>query len=127
MFYSIGSNTNLRQVIKRCIILSVLLPSASVFAQMQATPVDDSKQANNQAATPRIVSTSKSITRNGYTFRKASTVDLNNSKKVTKDDFGRLPLTVRQPKDTRTIWLGHRTNKPSTPKTTWLGRKDRSD
>lgn len=127
MFNSIGPNTNLRQVVKRCIILSVLLPSASLFAQTQSTPAENSMKADQKAATPRIVYSSKSVTRRGTTFRKASTVDLSNSKKVTKDDFGRLPLTVRQPKDTRTIWIGHRTNKPSTPKTTWLGKKDRSD
>lgn len=129
MFNSIGPNTNLRQVVKRCIILSVLLPSVSVFAQTKATPVDDSMQANHQAATPRIISTTKSVTRGGSTFRKASSVDLSSTKKVTKDDFGRLPLTVRQHKDTKMIWLGQqsRENSRSTPKTTWLGKKKGSD
>lgn len=129
MFNSIGPNTNLRQVVKRCIILSVLLPSASLFAQTQSTPADNSMKADQKAATPRIVYSSKSITRGGTTFRKASTVDLSNSKKVTKDDYGRLPLTVTQPRDTKMIWLGqqNRANKPSTPKTTWLGRKNGSD
>ena len=129
MSNSIGHNTNLRQVVKRCIILSVLLSSASLFAETQSTPADNSMQANQKTATPRIISTTKSVTRGGTTFRKASTVDLSSTRKVTKDDFGRLPLTVRQPRDTKMIWLGQqgRENKPSTPKTTWLGRKKGSD
>ena len=129
MSNSIGHNTNLRQVVKRCIILSVLLSSASLFAETQSTPADNSMQANQKTATPRIISTTKSVRRGGTTFRKSSTVDLSSTRKVTKDDFGRLPLTVRQPRDTKMIWLGRqsRENKPSTPKTTWLGRKNRSD
>lgn len=129
MFNSIDPNTNLRQVVKRCIILSVLLPAASLFAQTQSTPADNSMKADQKAASSQVVYTSKSITRRGTTFRKASTVDLSSTRKVTKDDFGRLPLTVKQPRDTRMIWLGqqNRSNKPSTPKTTWLGRKNGSD
>jgi hypothetical protein len=129
MFNSIGPDTNLRKVMKRCIILSVLLPCASLLAQTQAPTSDNSMKANQQAATPRVVYTSKSMTRNGSKFRKASSVDLTSTKKVTKDDFGLLPLTVRQHRDTKMIWLGqkNRTNKPSTPNTTWLGRKNRSD
>ena len=132
MFNSIGLKTNLQQIVKYCIFLFLLLPSISAFAQTPATPLDEATQAkpaNQQAASPRIVYKSKSITRRGTTFRKASTVDLSSTKKVTKDDFGRLPLTVRQHRDTSTIWLGQqsRANKPSTPKTTWLGRKKGSD
>jgi hypothetical protein len=129
MFNSIDPNTNLRKVVKRCIILSVLLPAASLFAQTQSTQADNSMKADHKAATPRVVYSSKSITRGGTTFRKASSVDLSSTKKVTKDDFGRLPLTVRQPRDTRMIWLGqqNRATRPSTPKTTWLGRKKGSD
>ncbi len=131
MFNSGGMNIKLLQAIKCGVILSVLLPSVSVFAQSPGTSVNHSMQAtqaNQFSTTQRTVSAYNSNSRI-RSFRKASTVDLSKTKKVTKDDFGRLLRTVRQPKSTGTIWLGQqsRTHKPPTPKTTWLGRKGRSD
>ncbi len=112
MFNSTGSKTRLPRVVTCCVILAVVLPSFSVSA----------------AEAPG-VSAHKSITQSGSTFRKASTVDLTRTKKVTKDDYGRILHTVSQPKSTKMIWLGQqsRTYRPPTPRTTWLGGKDRSD
>lgn len=126
MFHSIGTKTNLRQIFKCGVILTLLLPSASLFAQ---APAKDGLLANPQAASAQTVTTRKSVTRSGSTFRRASTVDLSQTKKVHKDDFGRLLQTVTQPRSTQMIWLGqqNRAGKPRTPRTTWLGRKSRSD
>jgi len=132
MSNSRGTDIKLLKVVKRCIVLSVLLPTVSVLAQTPATPAKDSMQAtqaNQFSATPRTVSAYNSTARNKTIFRKASTIDLSKTPKVSRDDFGRLLLTVRQPKNTRMIWLGNknRSHKPAKPKTLWLGKKNRSD
>lgn len=127
-----GKKIKLQQALKCCVILSVLLPSMSAFAETTGAPVSDTMQAvraNHAAATARFVSAKRSGTQSKSTFRKASEIDLSDTKKVTKDDFGRVLSTVRQPMNTRMIWLGQqsRTYRPPMPKTTWLGGKGPSD
>ena len=132
MFISRGRDIKLKQAVKRCIVLSVLLPSMSVFAETTETSASHALQATQAKQSPittRIATVKQFSSRSRSTFLKASEVDLSNTRKVTKDDFGRVLSTVRQPMNTRMIWLGQesRTHRPPKPKTTWLGGKGPSD
>lgn len=132
MIHARNSDSRLQKTLKRSVLLFALLPSISVFAQVPATSVNGSvENPKAEQSTHRVQSVSSYpyFAQNRSSFRKASTVDLSKTPKVTKDDFGRLLLTVRQPKNTRMIWLGNkaRAYRPPTPKTTWLGRKGSSE
>jgi hypothetical protein len=132
MIHASNSNSRLQKTLKRSVLLFALLAPISVFAQVPVTSLDDGGEALNTqqpANGSQPASNHHSVSQNRSSFRKASAIDLSKTPKVSKDDFGRLLLTVRQPKDTRMVWLGNkaRAYRPPMPKTTWLGRKGPSE
>jgi hypothetical protein len=115
MFNSATFSNNLKKAISRLVFVAVLLPSVNAFAGETVQVRFQNENTKNLHVTK--VYKSSSYSKSG------------SSKKVFKDDYGRLPRTVSQPRPTTTVWLGHKslTTKAQRPKTTWLGKKNRSD
>lgn len=132
MFNSIISGTNSKQIMNRLIVLAVLLPSVSVFAEPSVAPVNQATQAtsvNQQTTSPQAVGSYKAVNRKQSAASKSVNSRPFSTQRVFKDDYERHLVGVTKSHQTQMVWLSqlNRTEKPNLRKIIWLNQKNRAE